>query len=81
MDNLMNKILHLAKEEKAARVTKVCVKLGAFSHMSAQHFKEHFDIAALGTIAQDAVIEAEESQDMHDPDAATVVLKSIDVSD
>ena len=49
--------------------------------MSAPHFKEHFDIAAKGTIAQDAVIEAEESQDIHDPNATAVILKNIDVAD
>ncbi|MBS3905060.1 MAG: hydrogenase maturation nickel metallochaperone HypA [Simkania sp.] len=80
MDHLMNKILSLAKEEQTTKVTKISVKLGALSHMSAQHFKEHFDIAAKGTIAQDAEIEAEESQDIHDPNATRVVLKSIDVA-
>ena len=44
----MNKILALAKEQQAAQVTKVSVKLGALSHMSPSHFKEHFDIAAKG---------------------------------
>ena len=79
MDHLMHKILHLAKEERAAKVVKVSVKLGALSHMSKEHFKEHFDIAARGTIAQNAFIEAEESKDIHDPNAMSVVLKSIDV--
>ncbi|MCX6989695.1 MAG: hydrogenase maturation nickel metallochaperone HypA [Chlamydiae bacterium] len=80
MDNLIRKILQLAKEEKSDKVVKVSVKLGALSHMSAEHFKEHFDIAALGTIAQNAEIVAEESQDINDPNATIVVLKSIDVA-
>ena len=80
MDCLMNKIIHLAQEEHAVKVVKVSVKLGALSHMSAQHFKEHFEMAAEGTIAQDAKIETEESQDIHDANATTVVLKSIDVT-
>lgn len=80
MDHLINKIIQLAEVERAAKVTKISVKLGALSHMSAEHFKEHFDEAAKGTIAQDAEIETEESQDIHDPSAMTVVLKSIDVA-
>lgn len=80
-DNLIKKIIELAAKEKAKKVTKVSVKLGALSHMSKDHFKEHFDISAKGTIAENALIEAEESQDIHDPDAATVILKSIDVAD
>lgn len=80
MNNLMNKILKLAEKEHATKVTKVSVKLGALSHMSPEHFKEHFDISAKGTIAEDAIIEAEESTDMNDPNAQTILLKSIDVA-
>ncbi len=80
MDNLMNKIFELAKKEKANKVVKVTVKLGALSHMSKEHFKEHFDIAAHGTIAQDAEIFAHESTDIHDPNAQHVILQSIDVT-
>ncbi len=80
MNHLMNKILMLAEKEKATQVTKVSVKLGALSHMSCEHFKEHFDIAAKGTIAENAQIDAEESNDIHDPDAQAVLLKSIDVA-
>lgn len=80
MNNLMNKILSLATEEKASRVTKVSVKLGALSHMSPEHFKEHFDIAARGTIAENAALETEESMDTNDPNAQLILLKSIDVA-
>lgn len=79
MDDLIKKILLLARQERASKVTKVTVKLGALSHMSKEHFKEHFDVASQGTIAQDAEIEAEESQDIHDPHAMSVILKKIDV--
>lgn len=80
MNKLFNKILVLAKEQQAKKVTKISVKLGALSHMSPSHFKEHFDIAARGTIAENAEIDAEESQDISDPDAQVVVLKSIDIA-
>ncbi len=80
MNDLMSKILGLAEKERGDQVTKVSVKLGALSHMSAEHFKEHFDIASKGTIAENATIDAEESQDMNDPNAQTILLKSIDVA-
>lgn len=79
INNLINKILILAEKEKAVKVTRVKVKLGALSHMSASHFKEHFDISAKGTIAEDAQLDAEESRDIHDPEAQAILLKSIDV--
>lgn len=79
MKNLMKKILSLAADKQATSVTKVSVKLGALSHMSAEHFKEHFVEAATGTIAEGALIETEESKDITDPHAQSVMLKSIDV--
>jgi hydrogenase nickel incorporation protein HypA/HybF len=79
MDDLIKKVIFLATQEKAAKVTKVRVRLGALSHMSKEHFREHFMIASKGTIAQGAEIEAEESQDIQDPNATSVILKNIDV--
>lgn len=76
---LIKKIISLAEKEQAKQVTKVSVKLGALSHMSASHFKEHYDIAAKGTIAEHAIIDTEESTDIYDPHAQVVILKSIDV--
>ena len=81
MDNLMKKILQVAEQEKAKKIIKVSVKLGAFSHMSKQHFKQHFELASKGTIAEGAEIDAEVSEDIHDPGANIVTLKSIDISD
>lgn len=80
MNNLIKKILSLAEKEKAIQVTKVSVKLGALSHMSPEHFKEHFDISSKGTIAENAAIDAEVDEDINDPNAQTILLKSIDVA-
>ena len=79
IDSLIHKILDLAEKEGAVKVSKVSVKLGALSHMSASHFKEHFDAAAKGTIAENAALETEESDSLDDPYAQQVLLKSIDV--
>ena len=54
IDDLMRKIAEVAMRENAGRVTAVRVWLGALSHMSAQHFREHFDHAAAGGIAEGA---------------------------
>jgi Zn finger protein HypA/HybF involved in hydrogenase expression len=79
-DALVNKILQLAKKENGHLVTKVSVRLGVFCHMDKDHFQEHFHISAQGTIAEDALIEAEVSHDEHDPNAHYVTLLSIDVT-
>lgn len=80
MNDLMDKIFELAQKSKANQITKICVQLGALSHMSVSHFKEHFLIASQGTVAEGAEIEAQEIQDIHDPNAQNIVLKSIDVA-
>lgn len=80
MNNLMQKILSLAEKEHATKVTKVSVELGALSNMSIGHFKEHFEIAAKGTIAENATIDVEEASDTNNPNAQAVLLKSIDVA-
>lgn len=79
MDSLMQKIFRVAEREGATRVTCVSVWLGALSHMSKEHFQEHFDIAAENTIAQGAFLEMEESQDLTHPQAQSILLKSIGV--
>jgi len=80
MDALVKKILQLAKKENGHLVTKVKVRLGAFCHMDKDHFQEHFTISAQGTITEGAIIEAEVSDDEHDPNAHFVTLLSIDVT-
>ena len=58
MSDLMRQILKTAKSEEAQAVVAVSVWLGALSHMSPDHFAEHFEQAAAGTIAEGAAIAA-----------------------
>ena len=77
--NLMRKIGSLAEAENAVRVTTVHIWLGALSHMSADHFRDHFEQAAKGTIADGASLEIEVSTDIHDPNAQELLLRRIEV--
>ena len=78
IDDLMRKIAEVAMRENAGRVTAVRVWLGALSHMSAQHFREHFDHAAAGGIAEGAHLSTDVSTDPDHPDAQRVMLESVD---
>ena len=80
MNDLMKKILTIASQEGAARVTKVTVQLGALSHMSGEHFREHFDESAKGTIAEAAELATVESTDINEPNAQDILLLSVDVA-
>jgi len=77
--DLMQKIDALAADERAQRIVGVGVWLGALSHMSADHFREHFIRASRGTIADGAALNIEASTDSSDPNAQSLLLKSVEV--
>ena len=79
MRDLMHRIETVAREQNARRVSGVRVWLGALSHFSVEHFREHFEDAAQGTIAAGARVEATLSDDIRHPEAGGVVLESIEV--
>lgn len=79
MRDLMQKINALASAEGAERVVGVHVWLGALSHMSADHFREHFVQTSGGTIAEGASLNIEVSTDIDDANAQALLLRSIEV--
>jgi hydrogenase nickel incorporation protein HypA/HybF len=81
MDDLMAKILGVAAAQGGVRVTRVRVWLGALSHFTPEHFREHFDDAARGTAAEGAEVVATLDDDLADPRAQGVVLESVSVAD
>lgn len=78
MNDLMRKIA-VAAGEDGSRVTHVRVRLGALCNCSADHFREHFEHAAVGTVAEGASLEIELSSDATDRHAMDVLLESIEV--
>jgi hydrogenase nickel incorporation protein HypA/HybF len=79
--NLLNKIEDTAQREKATRVVSVSVKIGAMAHISASHFREHFEHAVRGTLCEGAELNIEEDGDQYAHDAQSIILTSIEVED
>ena len=79
MRDLVGRILELARAEGASKVTQVEVRLGALSHFTPEHFREHFADTSRGTPAEGAVVEAVLSSDATDSRAADVVLESVEL--
>jgi hydrogenase nickel incorporation protein HypA/HybF len=79
MNDLLRKIKAVAHEQRGTRVVGVHVWLGALSHISSDHFREHFVEGAKGTVAQDAVLKIETDDDVDDPHAQDILLRSIEV--
>jgi hydrogenase nickel incorporation protein HypA/HybF len=76
--DVVYRVEDLARSTGARRVTGAKVWLGALSHLSAEHFREHFAIEARDTLAAGAVLEIEVSSDPADPHAQHVRLESVD---
>jgi hydrogenase nickel incorporation protein HypA/HybF len=81
INDLMRKIRDLAAAEGAKRVVRVKVKLGALAHISPDHFREHFEEAAVATLAESAKLEVELNPDPNDPHAQEILLDSVEVED
>jgi hydrogenase nickel incorporation protein HypA/HybF len=79
MEDLVGKLESTARDEGARRVTRIDVRLGALSHFTSAHFREHFVEAARGTLAEGAEVRAELRTDPTEPDAQGVVLESVEL--
>jgi hydrogenase nickel incorporation protein HypA/HybF len=80
MADLLRKVESVAAQEGTTAVTAISVRLGALSHMSPAHFREHWEHAARGTVAEGAAIEIETASDPTDPHAEDILLRSVDVA-
>jgi hydrogenase nickel incorporation protein HypA/HybF len=79
MRDVMRKIAEVASEQGADRVTHVIVRLGALSHFTPEHFREHFVDASRGTIAEGATVHAVVDVDLAADRARDVVIESVEI--
>ena len=77
-EDLVRQLETLAAEE-GARVSRIRVRLGALSHFTPEHFREHFDEAAAGTLAEGAEVQAELDTDPTAPGAQSVLLETVEL--
>ncbi len=78
--NLLSRIEAIARQQNAARVVGVAVWIGALAHISAGHFREHFEDGSRGSVAQGARLDIEVSDDPEHPQAQDILLRSIEVA-
>jgi hydrogenase nickel incorporation protein HypA/HybF len=79
IEGLVRQLEQVAAREDASRITAFRVWCGALSHFTPEHFREHFERAAVGTLAEDAVLTVEVSGDLTHPDASGLRLESVEV--
>jgi hydrogenase nickel incorporation protein HypA/HybF len=78
-EDLVRRLEALAAAEGGTHVTRIRVRLGALSHFTPEHFREHFDDAAAGTLAEGAQVEAELDTDPTAPGAQGVLLETVEL--
>jgi hydrogenase nickel incorporation protein HypA/HybF len=74
-------IRHVETVAKGRRVASVSVWVGALCQMSAPHFRDHFRHAASGTIAEDARVDVQVSDDWVSPEAQSVLLRAVQLEE
>ncbi len=77
ISDLIRKIECVVREQKAKRAVGIKVKLGALSHMTPGHFREHFEDASRHTAAEGALVEVEMLSDITDPHAQEILLEDV----
>ena len=80
MADLFRKIDGISRDNDNGRVVIVRVKLGALSHITPDHFAEHFDEFSKGTPAEGAKLEVTQLDDTKDPNAQDIMLDSVDLA-
>ncbi len=80
MSDLLRKIESIAKESSAQKVTAVTIKLGALAHITPDHFREHFETAVIGSVAEGAILNIKQLSDEQDPNAQDILLESVDIA-
>ncbi len=79
--DVVRRIEDLARATGARRVTGAKIWLGALSHLSAEHFREHFAIEVRGTRVDGAALAIEVSQNPYHPHAQHIRLESVDLDE
>lgn len=77
--DLLKKIKTISKSHKNSKIISVQVKLGALSHISASHFREHFKEWTINTPAEGAKLRIKVSKNQKDPHAASILLENVEL--
>ena len=78
---IIQKIESIARSNNAEKVKSIKIRLGALSHTTPVHFREHFEPLAAGTAAGEADIEFIVSDDIDDENASNIILESVEIEE
>jgi hydrogenase nickel incorporation protein HypA/HybF len=81
MRSLIGQVGQIAQAQGAERVVGVTLSVGALTGLSPAHLREHFHLAAAGTVAADARVTITVSADPGDPQAQAIRLTGVEIAD
>ena len=79
MADLVQKVVAVTEAEDATSVARIHVRLGALSHFTPEHFREHWVDATRGTVAEGAEVDATLDTDLEGEAARGVLLESVEL--
>ena len=79
MNGLLDQVATIAAREGDGRVAAINVYIGALAQISDEHFREHFVEATYGTDFEDVELSIEMGENIDDPHAQDIVLKSVEI--
>ena len=77
--SLVEKMEQVSRANGGGAVARVKVRIGALANISASHFREHFEIETIGTIAEGSELEILESSEFSHPQAGHILLESLEL--
>jgi len=80
MADLFRKIDSIYHDNGGNEIVGVKVTLGALSHITPDHFAEHFEEFSKGTPAEGAKLDVIQLEDQNDPNAQDILLDSVEVA-
>jgi hydrogenase nickel incorporation protein HypA/HybF len=81
ISGLIRQIESIVHPPPVRKVVGVTLRIGPLCATNPDHLRDHFLLAAQGTIAEGAELKVETMDDPADPNAASVILRSIEVEE
>lgn len=78
---LVKQVEAIVRQEGAKRAVGITVTLGALSHFSPEHFREHFEHESPGTLADGAQLHITLDTDATADRAQGVYIESVEVAE
>jgi hydrogenase nickel incorporation protein HypA/HybF len=79
IEDLIRKVESLVREHSGRRAVAIRLRVGALAAADPDHLREHFETAALGTVAEGARLDIEVSEDLLSSDPGAIILESVEI--